>query len=87
MKRIATIIIMLAATAAAHAQETKLAGMKAENVSYEKNGDYMAHVAFADGHVEKIPLRGGLSAIQELTTILCVGHGYTLKSDGYEKAE
>lgn len=42
MKRIATIIIMLAATAAAHAQETKLAGMKAENVSYEKNGDYMA---------------------------------------------
>lgn len=42
MKRIAIIIIMLAATAAAHAQETKLAGMKAENVSYEKNGDYMA---------------------------------------------
>ena len=33
---------MLAATAAAHAQETKLAGMKTENVSYEKNGDYMA---------------------------------------------
>ena len=42
MKRIATIIIMLAATAAAYAQETGLAGMKAENVSYTKNGDYMA---------------------------------------------
>ncbi|MBR5211838.1 MAG: hypothetical protein IKV91_04595 [Bacteroidales bacterium] len=42
MKRIAIIVIMLAATVAAYAQEAGLAGMKAENVSYTKNGDYMA---------------------------------------------
>lgn len=51
-----------------------------------KHGDYMAHVAFADGHVEKIPLRGGESDIKKLTTILCVGRGYTLTPKGYEKA-
>lgn len=52
-----------------------------------KKGDYMAHVAFADGHVEKIPLRGGSSDIKKLTTILCVGHGYLLTGRSYEKAE
>lgn len=52
-----------------------------------KKGEYMAHVAFADGHVEKIPLRGGSSDIEKLTTFLCVGHGYTLTASGYEKAE
>ena len=52
-----------------------------------KHGDYMAHVAFADGHVEKIPLRGGASDIKKLTTWLCVGHGYVLSGKSYEKAE
>ena len=52
-----------------------------------KHGDYMAHVAFADGHVEKLPLRGGASDVKKLTTILCVGHGYTLTAKSYEKAE
>lgn len=52
-----------------------------------KHGDYMAHVAFADGHVEKIPLRGGAADIKKLTTYLCAGRGYTLTAKGYEKAD
>jgi len=52
-----------------------------------KHGDYMAHVAFADGHVEKIPLRGSAADIKKLTSILCMGYGYTVDASTYEKAE
>lgn len=47
-----------------------------------KNGkNYMAHVSFLDGHVEK--LRIGGKNLQELTTFLCEGTAYTLESGKY----
>lgn len=42
MKRIISIIIMLAASAAAHSQNDGLSGIKADNVNLARNGRYMA---------------------------------------------
>ena len=55
MKRILTIVIMLAASSAAFAQNAGLSGIKTQNVSYTKNGRYMA--VSMDMHMSDIDLR------------------------------
>ncbi len=53
------------------------------------NGRFCGHVAFADGHVEKIlgPKGAGTITIEQLTILLCEGKDYVFNGKGYEEVK
>ena len=55
--------------------------------NHKVGNDYCAHVAFADGHCEKLilPRGGDDDNLFDLTTWLCTGQEYTLNGGRYEK--
>ena len=75
-------------------------GTEADSVLDYKNGEvigfnhrvdkrhYAAHVAFTDGHVEKLhkPTSGGIS-LKDLTKYLCRGHEVTFRNGSYADAD
>lgn len=50
------------------------------------NGKYVAHVAFADGHVEKLIHPSSGLSIAEITKKLCQGHELSFNGRSYEDA-
>ena len=79
---------------AAESGEEKKANRAAEGegeaigFNHKSGNDYSAHVAFADGHCEKLllPRDGDEGNLIELTTLLCTGQEYTFNGSRYEKA-
>ena len=55
--------------------------------NHKAGNDYSAHVAFADGHCEKIVMPRGVGEddLIKLTTWLCTGQEYTFNGSRYEK--
>lgn len=55
--------------------------------NHKSGNDYSAHVAFADGHCEKLmmPREGSEDDLVKLTTWLCTGQEYTFNGAKYEK--
>lgn len=56
--------------------------------NHKSGNDYSAHVAFADGHCEKLilPRECTENDLVQLTTWLCTGQEYTFNGSSYEKA-
>ena len=69
----------------------KAADGVAEAIGFNhKVGDaYCAHIAFADGHCERLMLPRDISKddLMDLTTRLCTGQEYTFNGAEYKKAE
>lgn len=61
-------------------------GFNHKSTSNAKSAD-VAHVAYADGHVGKLVLLGGVSEAKELTKWLCTGVEFTITSGQYEKVD
>ena len=64
-------------------------GGKAEAIGFMHKGNrgrYCAHVAFADGHTEKLlePREGGLTP-EDLTALLCEGKDVVFDGNGYQE--
>lgn len=59
-----------------------------ENIggNHKSSRNWVAHVAFADGHVEKLNVNGlDGNALKELTTWLCQGKSVTREGDRFEE--
>jgi len=61
-------------------------------VNHKSGRHYFAHVAFADGHVEKlrVPMKGkapDTSGFAELTSWLCVGYDVSFNGSKYERVK
>ena len=61
-------------------------------VNHRSGRHYFAHVAFADGHVEKlrVPMKGKIpdtSGFDDLTSWLCVGYDVSFNGNKYERVE
>lgn len=55
--------------------------------NHKQGRDWFAHVAFADGHVEKIRALKDGDELKRLTTFLCEGKAYTESAGRYEELD
>lgn len=69
------------ATTAKVGGQSKRDGGENIGVNHKQGKMWFAHVAFADGHVEKLRVSG--PNLKELTTFLCEGTAYTLEGGQY----
>lgn len=62
-------------------------GQEHIGANHKQGRDWFAHVAFADGHVEKIRALKDGEELKKLTTFLCEGRAYTEASGRYEELD